>query len=373
MIAIKGILGGIRQADQKFDFFHSGDRIMIGISGGKDSMVLAYALSLYQKFNFVNFTIVPAIIDLGFPGFDAEPIKHYLATIGLNLEVIDAKDVYKILSIQQKDKKILPCSICSRMKKAAINKAAKQLNCNKVSFAHHADDAIETLLMNEIYGGRIATFQPKMHLDKVDLDFIRPLILIRESEIIACQKECNIPSFSSHCPNEGETKRQEMKMLLSDIYKKYPISKNNFLTMLSNYSKQCLFSDDIFYKIEKIDISFKPIINNIDSLNEQKLRKQNNDFDFDPTLLRYLIYFKNKIIGYISFKNLEKNEIEIKSFYLKNKYKYKLDKIFKYIEKEICRRINPVTIKISSLSLFDIAKINGYKKAHKYGLIKTIK
>ena len=86
-----------------------------------------------------------------------------------------------------------------------------------------------------------------------------------------------------------------------------------------------------------------------------------------------LIYFKNKIIGYISFKNLEKNEIEIKSFYLKNKYKYKLDKIFKYIEKEISRRINPVTIKISSLSLFDIAKINGYKKAHKYGLIKTIK
>ena len=79
---------------------------MLGISGGKDSMVLAYALSLYQKFNFVNFTIVPALIDLGFPGFDAEPIKHYLATIGLNLEVIDAKDVYKILSIQQKDKKI---------------------------------------------------------------------------------------------------------------------------------------------------------------------------------------------------------------------------------------------------------------------------
>ena len=259
------------------------------------------------------------------------------------------------------------------MKKAAINKAAKQLNCNNDSFAHHADDAIETLLMNEIYGGRIATFQPKMHLDKVDLDFIRPLNLIRESEIIACQKECNIPSFSSHCPNEGETKRQEMKMLLSDIYKKYPISKNNFLTMLSNYSKQCLFSDDIFYKIEKIDISFKPIINNIDSLKEQKLRKQNNDFDFDPTLLRYFIYFKDQIIGYISFKNHEKNEIEIKSFYLKNKYKYKLDKIFKYIEKEICRRINPVTIKISSLSLFDIAKLNGYKKAHKYGLRKTIK
>ena len=181
MKAIKTILGLIRQADQTYNLFSDNDRIMIGVSGGKDSMVLAYALNIYQKFNFANFSIVPAILDLGFEGFDATKIKEYFASLNLDLKVIDAKDVYPILKAQQKEGKTLPCSICSRMKKAAINKAAKIYHCNKVAFAHHADDAIETLLMNQIYGGRIATFQPKMHLERSHIDFIRPLIPVFRS------------------------------------------------------------------------------------------------------------------------------------------------------------------------------------------------
>ena len=301
MKALRSILGLIRKADQKFDFFHENDKVLIGVSGGKDSMVLLKALSQFQHFKCVNFEIVPVILDLGFDGFDAEPIKEYVKTLGLELKVIDSKEVYQILKIQQKDAPHLPCSICSRMKKAAINKAAKEFGCNKVAFAHHGDDAIETLFMNEIFGGRVASFQPKMHLDRADIEFIRPLILCHEKDIIQCQKEEKIPSFPSHCPNDGNTMRSEMKNLLRGIYKKYPSAKDNFFLMMENYDKEVLYYQDIFYKVERKDLSFKPVINASDSRIETKLRISLKCLNLDEDVSRYIIYKLDKPVGVISF------------------------------------------------------------------------
>ena len=301
MKALRTILASIRKADQKFDFFHENDKILIGVSGGKDSMVLLKALSQFQHFKCVNIEIVPVILDLGFEGFDAEPIKKYVNSLGLELKVVDSKEVYQILKVQQKDAPHLPCSICSRMKKAAINKAAKELGCNKVAFAHHGDDAIETLFMNEIFGGRVASFQPKMHLDRADIEFIRPLILCHEKDIIQCQKEEKIPSFPSHCPNDGNTMRAEMKALLKGIYKKYPSAKDNFFLMMENYNKEIMFYQDIFYKVERKDLSFKPVISAQDSRNETKLRLELKCLNLDSDVSRYVIYKLDKPIGVISF------------------------------------------------------------------------
>ena len=329
MKTLRRILGLIRKADQKFDFFHENDRVMIGVSGGKDSMVLLKALSQYQHFKNVNFTIVPAILDLGFDGFDGEPIKKYVETLGLELKIVDSKEVYQILKAQQKDAKHLPCSICSRMKKAAINKTAKDLGCNKVAFAHHGDDALETLFMNEIFGGRIASFQPKMHLDRADIEFIRPLILCHESDIIRCQKEENIPVFDSHCPNEGKTMRAEMKALLKDIYEKYPSAKDNFFLMLENYDKEMLYYRDIFYKVERKDLSFKPVIMADDSRIETKLRLEIKCLNLEENINRYIIYKLNKPIGIISFS---KDEIPvINDFKLLKEYKNEKEVIEEYI------------------------------------------
>ena len=305
MKALRSILGLIRKADQKFDFFHENDKVMIGVSGGKDSMVLLKALSQYQHFDCVNFKIVPAILDLGFPGFNAEPIKEYVKTLGLDLRVINSKEVYQILKIQQKDAPHLPCSICSRMKKAAINKTAKELGCNKVAFAHHGDDALETLFMNEIFGGRIASFQPKMHLDRADIEFVRPLILCHESDIIRCQKEEKIPSFPSHCPNDGNTMRSEMKSLLKGIYKKYPAAVDNFFLMMENYDKEILYYQDIFYKVERKDLSFKPVISAQDSRIETKLRLELKCLNLEEDVSRYIIFKLDKPIGVISFSKEE--------------------------------------------------------------------
>ena len=347
MKAIRTILGLIRKADQEFDFFNEKDKVMLGISGGKDSMLLAYALNQYKNFNSVNFEIVPAILDLGFPGFEAEPIKKYLKTIGLDLKVVNSKEVYQILKLQQKEGKHLPCSICSRMKKAAINKLANELGCNKVAFAHHGDDAVETLLMNEIFGGRVATFQPKMHLERADITFIRPLILIHEADIKKAIKEENIPAFSSHCPNEGITVRSEMKELLTKIYEKYPPAKKNFFSMLENYEEEQLFYSDIFYKIERKDISFKPVISATDARADLEIREKVGLTNYSNNLIRFVIYKLSKPIGVISFVRHDELTVEIVDYALIRKSKNYDKAISEFVKSNLNRNIYPLKLIIN--------------------------
>lgn len=150
MKAIRTVLACIRKADNKYNLINHGDRIVVGLSGGKDSVALLYTLHLYQKFSHTDFVVQPVTLDLGFDGFDASKMQEFCQSLGYNLIVSDSREVYPILKAHQGDEKHLPCSICSRMKKAAINKVANDLGFNKVAFAHHADDAIETLFMNEI-------------------------------------------------------------------------------------------------------------------------------------------------------------------------------------------------------------------------------
>ncbi|MFA5223528.1 MAG: GNAT family N-acetyltransferase [Bacilli bacterium] len=272
MRAIRKVLASIRNADLRFSLINQGDKIVVGVSGGKDSLVLLYALNLYRKFAQCDFEIIPVMLDLGFASFDPSAIQEYVKTLGMELVVADARTVYPILLKHTKEGGHLPCSICSRMKKAAINKVAKGLGAKKVAFAHHAEDAIETLFMNELYGGRIATFVPKMHLQKADIDFIRPLILCRESEIEKTAREEKFPVMKSPCPSDGFTTREDVKNLLAGIYKKYPDAKENFLTMLYNYEQEDLWGKEIFYKIEGSDLSLKPVLSKEDALIMAKIR-----------------------------------------------------------------------------------------------------
>ncbi|NLB49035.1 MAG: tRNA 2-thiocytidine biosynthesis protein TtcA, partial [Erysipelotrichia bacterium] len=230
MKAIRTILARLRQADQKYNLINNGDKILIGLSGGKDSVALTYALSLYRKFSHTDFCIQPVILDLGFPGFDPTLMRDFCKSLNLDLVVVNNTDVYKILKLQQKNKSHLSCSICSRMKKASMNKVASELGYNKVSFAQHADDAIETYFMNTLFGGRIASFTPKMYLNRADVTFIRPFINVRESEITKLIKEEKLPVIVSNCPANQQTRREEMKLLLKDLYRRYPTIRDNLLT-----------------------------------------------------------------------------------------------------------------------------------------------
>ncbi len=239
-MSLRKVLGAIRQADQDFGLIDDHDKIAVGISGGKDSIVLLYALSLYQKFCPHPFEIVGIHISLGFPDMDFSATKAFCQQH--QIEFVECpSDVYEILKLNLRKNGMLECSICSRMKKALVIKAAKELHCNKVAFAHHVDDAIETLFLNMIYGGRIATFDPIMQLTKSDITFIRPLIYAREKDILRAQKKENLPVVISTCPNDKHTQREDIKQLLQQIYHTYPSAYDNFKYMLSNTSKMKVF------------------------------------------------------------------------------------------------------------------------------------
>lgn len=358
MEAIRIVLACIKNADIDFNLINDNDRIAIGVSGGKDSMALLYALSLYKKFSKINFTIVPITIDLGFEGFDKKPIEDYVASLGMKLEVVDGKTVNQILTIQKEKQNLnkLPCSICSRMKKAIINKAAHTFKCNKVSFAHHKTDAIETLLLNEIYGGRIATFSPKMFLSNEKITFIRPLIYVDESDIKRLIKEKDIPSFPSYCPNDGKTKRADIKNILLSLNKDYPESKDNFLTMLMNKEKEDVFYMHKEHKIENTNLYYKEVFDIPSFVLESNFIK--TSYRLNKISHHIHLYKKDKLIGILLFHS-ENKTYKITSLYLKEKKYFKPFIIDIY--REIYAKVNPITFLVAS---------KGYKKDLKECLFK---
>ena len=242
-MTMKKILSCVRKADEMFGLIEDGDVIGIGISGGKDSSLLLYALHLYQYLakNSLNkeFKIVPIHIDLNFGERNYEALDEYFKKLGINIYYEPSK-VYDILKLHKKNDRI-QCSICSKLKKGAVIKVAKELGCNKVTFAHHADDALETMLLNMIYGARIATFDPKMYLSDSNITFIRPFCLTFESDIHNVATKLEIPIVKSGCPNDGYTQRQEVKDMLHKLYHKYPSAKENFLKSLYNIEQLNLY------------------------------------------------------------------------------------------------------------------------------------
>ena len=249
-MSMKKLLAQIRKADQMFGLIEDKDRIAIGLSGGKDSSLLLYAMYLYH-FLYENtykktFEIVGIHIDLNFGEDDFGSLKDWFSKYPIEI-VYEQSKIQGILSLNLHKGKI-DCSLCSTLKKGAVIRKAKELGCNKVAFAHHADDAIETLLMNMIYGGRIATFDPKMYLDHSDTTFIRPFCLSFESDISKTCHQLNIPIIKSGCPNDGYTKRQDIKEMLHSLYHNYPRAKENFLLSLYNKEHLNLYMDKIIDK-----------------------------------------------------------------------------------------------------------------------------
>lgn len=340
MKGIRILLASIRKADIEFNLINDNDKIVIGISGGKDSMALLYALNLYKKFSKANFELYPCMIDLGFPNFNPKEIKDYVNKLGYELKILDEKQVFTILKIQKEKQNLpnLPCSICSRMKKAIINKYAEKINANKVTFAHHKDDAIETLFLNEIYGGRFATFAPKMFLTNDQLTFIRPFIFVREKDVLKTIKEEQIPVFKSTCPNDKQTKREDIKNLLNSIYKQYPSSEDNFLKMLLNKEHLDLFFLHEEHKIEGTKYFYKLVLSKTDTITYQLFTKKKLTED-DLTNALFLVYDQEKLVGTCAIKKIEERKFEIVNYKFKNQKCFLL--FVNDIKKELYSRFNP--------------------------------
>ena len=233
---LQEILRNIRKADEDYQMIQTNDRIAVGVSGGKDSMVLLTALHMYAKFAAKPFQVIGIHIDLGFPDMDFQKVHEFCESNGIEFHS-EPSHVYEILKKHPDANGKIKCSFWSKFKKATVIDAAKKYGCNKTAFGHHGDDAVETLLLNAIYGGRIATFKPKMYLTNTQMMFIRPLLYCHEDEINNALIYNEIPYVISTCPNDGYTKRQDMKEMLQTLYKNYPSAKDNLLSMLSNHKQ----------------------------------------------------------------------------------------------------------------------------------------
>jgi tRNA 2-thiocytidine biosynthesis protein TtcA len=313
----KIMLACIRKADFDYGMFENGDKVLLGLSGGKDSMALARLLHTYQQFSDKHFEFIAAFMDLGFEDPDIEGLKAFGEKEKIDVKVIPAHDVATILRMHKDAKGLLPCSICSRMKKAVINKAAKSLGCNKVAFAHHADDAIETLFMNMSYGGRIATFEPKMTLEREGITFIRPLIYAREKDIKRYVKDFNIPVFKNKCGNDKKTEREDFKETLASFYDHYPYAYDNFLTMLTNEEKVNLFymrqgyafGDGVVLKkvISPVDMTHCLEIRMSVFVKEQNVPVEEEIDGKDEAAIHFLLLKDNRPIGTMRVFLNEKN------------------------------------------------------------------
>ena len=202
------LLSYTRKAVDDYQMIRSGDRIAVGVSGGKDSLTLALALKGLQRFYPEKFEVMAFTVSLGFPEFDVSGIRALMKEYEIPYSLIQTE----IGSIVFEDRKESnPCSLCAKMRKGAFNDFAKQQGCNKVALGHHKEDAVETLFMSLFYEGRIHTFAPVTYWDRTQLYAIRPLIYTPEADIIAFAQNMNLPIVKNPCPADGNTKRGEIK------------------------------------------------------------------------------------------------------------------------------------------------------------------
>ena len=219
-----------RQAIDKYQLIDDGDKIAVGISGGKDSLTLLYALNGLRRFYPKRFDIEAITVDIGF-GMDFSPIISMCSDMGINY-TIKHTDIKKIVFDDRKEAN--PCSLCAKMRKGALNNTIKELGCNKVAYAHHKDDVITTMLLSLLYEGRFHSFMPSTYLDKTELTVIRPLIFVNEADVLGFVNKYNLPVVKSTCPADGFTKRQYAEDLLDQLIKENPGVKERLFAAITS-------------------------------------------------------------------------------------------------------------------------------------------
>ncbi len=211
---MKKILGHIRRCVEDFDMISDGEKVVVGVSGGKDSMVLLLSLHNLSRFYPKKFQVEGITLDMGFPDTDFSPIAEFCKREGIKYTV-QKTDIAEIIFEHRKEKN--PCSLCSKMRRGALHDFAKSVGSSTVALGHHFDDVVETFFLSLFYEGRINCFSPATFLDRKEVNVIRPMLYVREGEIKAFTKRMNIPVVKSSCPADGNTKRQFIKDTLAKL------------------------------------------------------------------------------------------------------------------------------------------------------------
>ncbi len=214
------LLSHMRAACQQYEMIKEGDRIAIGVSGGKDSVALLAGMANLRRFYPEKFDIVAITLDPRFGNTDGDFSEIEKLCSELDVEyVIKRTQLAEVIFDIRKESN--PCSLCARMRRGALHDAAKEHGCNKIALGHHLDDVAETFIMNLFNGGTLDCFMPVTYLSRKDIHMIRPMIFARESDCARVVRKENLPTVKSNCPADGTTERQEVKEMLSALEKKY--------------------------------------------------------------------------------------------------------------------------------------------------------
>lgn len=220
---VQRILGRVRRAVQDFQMIDEGDKIAIGVSAGKDSLTLLYAMKRLASFYPKKFDVIGITVDQGFEGADFGPIQAFCNEIGVEYHVIPSNIKEVVFDIKKEHN---PCSLCANLRRGILNTAAGRLGCNKVALAHHMDDAVETFFLSLFYEGRIYCFEPKSYLTRSKITVIRPMIYIKEAENRGMVKRLNLPVIENPCPANGKTQREEIKRFINGLSEFGPRTKD---------------------------------------------------------------------------------------------------------------------------------------------------
>ena len=216
--SIERILSHSRKAVEEYSMIEAGDKIAVGVSGGKDSLALLCALAKLKRVLGIDYTVVAVTIDMGLPDMDFSKIADLCRDLEVEYHVIKTQ-IYEIIFNVREEKS--PCSLCSRMRRGALHDACKELGCNKLALGHHYDDVVETFMLNLFFEGRIGAFSPVTYLSRKDITMIRPLVYTHEKEIRAFAKGASLPVVKSSCPADGNTERAKMKEYLASFDKEH--------------------------------------------------------------------------------------------------------------------------------------------------------
>lgn len=226
------ILGLVRRCVEDYRMIAPNERLAVGVSGGKDSLLTLVALAQLRRFYPIPFTLEAITLEMGMPGMDFSPVAALCETLEVPYQRIQVP-VYQIVFEERREKN--PCSLCAKLRRGSLNTALTERGIHKIALGHHYDDAIETLLMNLLFEGRIGCFQPVTYLNRTGVTQIRPLLYCREDEIRRAAERLRLPVVHNPCPADGSSRRQEIKELIGQLEKTYPDLKQKLFGSIQRY------------------------------------------------------------------------------------------------------------------------------------------
>ena len=220
---MQAILSHVRRCIEDYEMIAPGDRIAVGVSGGKDSLILLYAMAKLKEFYPIPFELHALTVHPGVPEMDFGPVAKLCEDLNVPYHIINT-EIFDIIFNHRKEKN--PCSMCAKMRRGAIHNSMKELGLNKIALGHHFDDAVETFFLSLFYEGRLSCFQPVTFLDRTGVTQIRPLLYCGEGMVRNAAIRHELPIVHNPCPADGNTRRQEVKELIERLRKDYPNLKD---------------------------------------------------------------------------------------------------------------------------------------------------